>query len=57
MDGGEVYFLADRVNPTRFDVLTEIVTTGRQDIAFEEVKKDPPKLCRRRRLRDDRAGA
>ena len=44
MDGGEVYFLADRANPTRFDVLTEIVTTDRQQLAFEEVKKDPPKL-------------
>ena len=44
MDGGEVYFLADRVNPTRFDVLTELVTTDRQQTAFEEVLKDPPKL-------------
>jgi hypothetical protein len=44
MDGGEVYFLADRVNPTRFDVLTEIVTTGRQHQAFEEAEADPPKL-------------
>ena len=44
MDGGEVYFLADRANPTRFDVLTEIVTTDRQHLAFEEVQRDPPKL-------------
>jgi hypothetical protein len=44
MDGGEVYFLADRVNPTRFDVLTEFVTSDRQHLAFEEVERDPPKL-------------
>jgi hypothetical protein len=44
MDGGEVYFLADRSNPTRFDLLTEFVTTGRQELAAEEIRRDPPKL-------------
>jgi hypothetical protein len=44
MDGGDVYFLADRVNPTRFDVLTEFVTTDRQQTALEEIQRDPPLL-------------
>lgn len=44
MDGGEVYFLADRVNPIRYDVLAEFLTTGRQIIAADEIQKDPPKL-------------
>jgi hypothetical protein len=44
MDGGEVYFLADRSNPTRYDLLAEFLTTDRQVIAFEEMKADPPKL-------------
>ncbi len=44
MDGGEVYFLADRVNPTRYDLLAEFLTTGRQEIAADELEADPPKL-------------
>jgi hypothetical protein len=44
MDGGEVYFLADRGNPTSYDVLAEFLTTDRQHTAFEQVARDPPKL-------------
>ncbi|MGO8995354.1 MAG: hypothetical protein ACLQVI_18720 [Polyangiaceae bacterium] len=45
MDGGEVYFLADRANPTSFDVLAEFLTTERQHTAFLQVVADPPKLA------------
>jgi hypothetical protein len=45
MDGGEIYFLADRVNPTRFDVLAEYLTLDRQREGFERISHDPPKLA------------
>ena len=44
MSGGEVYFLADRANPTSCDVLAEFLTPERQRLAYEQVASDPPKL-------------
>jgi hypothetical protein len=44
IEGGELYFFADRRDPTRFDVLSEFLTFDRQTMAFEELQADPPKL-------------
>ena len=43
-DGGEVYFLANRRNPTRFDLGCEIATTGLREEALATLTKTPPKL-------------
>jgi hypothetical protein len=45
MDGGEVYFLADRSNATRYDILAEFLTTDRQKIALDDMSVDPPLLA------------
>jgi hypothetical protein len=44
MDGGEIYFVTNRVNPTRYDILAEFLTTDRQKIALDELTSDPPVL-------------
>jgi len=40
----EVYFLADRVNPTRFDMIAEIVCTKVQQEVLRDLMRDPPVL-------------
>ena len=44
IDGAELYFLADRVNPTRCDLLAEIVDTEVQDELRRDLQRDPPAL-------------
>jgi hypothetical protein len=43
-DGAEIYFLADRRNPSRFDTLSEIVNHARQAELLAALKRDPPEL-------------
>lgn len=40
----ELYFLADRVNPTRYDMIAEIVTLAVQEELHQELLRDPPVL-------------
>jgi hypothetical protein len=42
MDGGEIYFLADRPNPSRFDVPEEIITLASRRELLEQLKRNPP---------------
>lgn len=42
MRGPEIYFLADRRNPTGFDMTAEIITRSHQEQLFEQLKRDPP---------------
>jgi hypothetical protein len=42
--GEEVYFLADRRNPTRFDALVEITTPSDRSDALAALRRDPPAL-------------
>jgi hypothetical protein len=44
IEGAELYFLADRVNPTRCDLMAEIVTTEVQDQLLADLKAHPPRL-------------
>jgi hypothetical protein len=44
MDGGELYFLADRKNPTRYDLLAEVMTAGQQREVLDALRERPPKL-------------
>ena len=44
MIGPEVYFLADRTNPTRYDMLAELATFKMRREARSELDADPPKL-------------
>jgi hypothetical protein len=44
IEGAELYFLADRVNPTRCDILAEIVDTELQTEVGRDLKLDPPVL-------------
>jgi hypothetical protein len=44
MMGPEYYFLSDRRNPTRFDVLAEISTKEDQREILEDLQRDPPVL-------------
>ena len=41
-EGPEIYWLGDRRNPTRFDMLQEILSTGRQKDLLDELTSDPP---------------
>jgi hypothetical protein len=40
--GPEIYWLSDRRNPTRFDMLQEILSRGHQQDLLESLHKDPP---------------
>jgi hypothetical protein len=42
--GSDIYFLADRRNPTRFDTLSEVISGERQREVLEVLKHDPPEL-------------
>ena len=42
MDGGELDFLCDRANPTRYDLPAEIMTAEQQREVLESLKSDPP---------------
>ena len=44
MEGAELYLLADRRNPTRFDALAELVTFEHRRALLEELRADPPAL-------------
>jgi hypothetical protein len=44
MTGPEIYFLADRENPTRFDVLAEIATVRQQGELADQLRRNPPVL-------------
>ncbi len=44
MTGPEIYFLADRKNPTRFDMLAEIATIRQQSELADQLRRDPPLL-------------
>jgi hypothetical protein len=44
IEHGELYFLADRVNPTRCDILAEIVSTAVQAELGRDLQRDPPLL-------------
>lgn len=44
IEHAELYFLADRVNPTRCDLLAEIVSTDIQDELRRDLQRDPPVL-------------
>ncbi len=44
MDGGELYFICDRPNPTRYDLTAEIFTAAQQHEVLESLKSDPPRL-------------
>jgi hypothetical protein len=44
IEHAELYFLADRVNPTRCDLLAEIVSTEVQDEVRRDLQRDPPVL-------------
>jgi hypothetical protein len=44
MDGGELYFLCDRQNPTRYDLLAEIMTADQQREVLRDIQRDPPKV-------------
>ena len=44
IEHAELYFLADRVNPTRCDLLAEIVSTDVQDEVRRDLMRDPPVL-------------
>jgi hypothetical protein len=44
LDGGEIYFLSERRNPTRYDFWSEVTTHYECARAFEELKADPPVL-------------
>src|SRR5262249_31990133 len=42
MNGPEIYFLADRRNPTRFDVPLEVITSSQQREILDQLERDPP---------------
>jgi hypothetical protein len=42
--GADIYFLANRRNPTRFDTLAEIVTVADQREILDRLRADPPAL-------------
>jgi hypothetical protein len=42
--GSELYFLANRRNPSRFDTLSEVVTVARQRELLASLQADPPAL-------------
>ncbi len=42
--GAELYFLADRRNPTRFDTMSELITFTRRDETMAALHRDPPVL-------------
>ena len=42
LGGEEIYFLSDRRNPTRFDVMHEMLIFPLQREAFVDIVKDPP---------------
>lgn len=44
MDGGELMFLANRVNPTRFDNLAELVWRPQQRELLADLRQNPPEL-------------
>ncbi len=44
MDGGELYFLCNRENPTRYDLLAEIMTADQQHEVLESLEQQPPRL-------------
>ena len=44
MTGGEIYFLADRRNATRYDVWSEAITHREFRLALEDIERDPPIL-------------
>jgi hypothetical protein len=44
IEGAELYFLADRVNPTRCDLLAEIISTKIRREVFDSLRADPPVL-------------
>ena len=44
LDGGELYFICDRPNPTRYDLMAEIMTAAQQREVLESLKSDPPRL-------------
>jgi len=44
MTGPEIYFLADRKNSTRFDVLAEIATVRQQSELADQLRRNPPVL-------------
>jgi hypothetical protein len=44
MVGPEIYFLADRRDPTRYDMLAELATLTMRTEARKEIEADPPKL-------------
>ncbi len=44
MDGGELYFLCDRANPTRYDLLAEIMTAEQQREVLQSLQANPPRL-------------
>jgi hypothetical protein len=43
-NGAELYFFANRRNPTRFDTLSEVLTVARQKELLEQLTQDPPAL-------------
>jgi hypothetical protein len=55
MVGPEIYFLADRRNPTRYDMLVEAATHTMQRDMLEALRRDPPRLVVS--ARDAAAGA
>jgi hypothetical protein len=44
IEGAELYFLADRVNPTRCDLMAEVLTTSVQEEVGRSLRADPPVL-------------
>jgi hypothetical protein len=44
MDGLEFYFLTGRRNPTRFDMISEILWRPQQREALDELQRNPPTL-------------
>jgi hypothetical protein len=44
LDGGELYFLAERRNSTPYDTWSEVLTTREAKILLDSLKNDPPIL-------------
>jgi len=44
MDGGQYYFLSDRANPTRYDLLAEIQNDDQRDEVLHSLERNPPVL-------------
>jgi len=44
MDGGQYYFLSDRTNPTRYDLLAEIQNDGQREEVLRSLERTPPVL-------------